>query len=397
MGFQSLVFQKEQILNNVAKGAAANVNPRGLFFKPEGDRVYVAGAFADATSPSSNKGKIVEFNLSSSWDIGTLLNPSAPTVYTSSFLNTKDTVNDNVPQGVFFKPDGSRLFFVGEQTSKIYQFDLSENWNISSATVSANAAVQNGPRDLFWHPDGTVLYVCDNNLDQVKQYNVPTAWDITSISGYGGGTLTETSNADFSTAPGAPAIGSIEAFSIKPDGKTVFLLEQAGTDTLHEFLLNSPWTFRTISGNPDVTYVNSTTIINTSEDSNRGMFIRDDGKFLYAAGVNTEGIQQYTMLSNNKNDFNLKFQGTHLIYENEYQCTVDEHEYNFTLNPSARKNRNTNSQDLATFATGSTFKPYVTTIGLYNEEGELLVVGKLGQATRMSDETDTTFVIRWDK
>ena len=97
----------DQVTQNTAQNIvatyAANVNPRGLFFKPEGDRVYVAGAFADATSPSSNKGKIVEFNLSSSWDIGTLLNPSAPTVYTSSFLNTKDTVNDNVPQGVFFR------------------------------------------------------------------------------------------------------------------------------------------------------------------------------------------------------------------------------------------------------------------------------------------------------
>ena len=27
---------------------------------------------------------------------------------------------------------------------------------------------------------------------------------------------------------------------------------------------------------------------------------------------------------------------------------------------------------------------------------ELLVVGKLGQPVRMSDETDTTFIIRWD-
>ena len=86
-----------------------------------------------------------------------------------------------------------------------------------------------------------------------------------------------------------------------------------------------------------------------------------------------------------------------LIYENEYQCTIEEHEFNHTLNPSARKNRNTNSQELANFATGSNFKPYITTVGLYNEVGELLVVGKLGQPTRTSDETDTTLIIRWDK
>jgi len=94
---------------------------------------------------------------------------------------------------------------------------------------------------------------------------------------------------------------------------------------------------------------------------------------------------------------NIKFQGTHLIYENEYQCTIEEHEFNYTLNTSARKNRNLTSQNIASFATGSNFKPYVTTVGLYNEEGEMLVVGKLGQPTRMSDETDTTLIVRWDK
>ena len=53
------------------------------------------------------------------------------------------------------------------------------------------------------------------------------------------------------------------------------------------------------------------------------------------------------------------------------------------MNPSTRKNRNLNCQELSNFSTGSNFKPYVTTVGLYNEEGEMLVVGKLGQPTRM--------------
>ena len=92
----------------------------------------------------------------------------------------------------------------------------------------------------------------------------------------------------------------------------------------------------------------------------------------------------------------LKFQGSHLIYENEYKCTIDEYEYNDTLNPSARKLKSFKSPDLANFASGSLFKPYITTIGLYNKNNELLVVGKLGQPIRTSNETDTTIVLRWD-
>ena len=93
---------------------------------------------------------------------------------------------------------------------------------------------------------------------------------------------------------------------------------------------------------------------------------------------------------------NIKFKNIHPIYENEYQCTINADEYNFTHNISTRKIKSDQKPDLANFATSSLFKPYVTTIGLYNENNELLVVGKLGQPVRMSDETDTTFVLRWD-
>ena len=93
---------------------------------------------------------------------------------------------------------------------------------------------------------------------------------------------------------------------------------------------------------------------------------------------------------------NIKFQGSHLIYENEYKCTIDEFEFNNTLNPTARENKSPQEENIANFATGSLFKPYITTIGLYNKNNELLVVGKLGQPVRTSNETDTTLVVRWD-
>ena len=85
-----------------------------------------------------------------------------------------------------------------------------------------------------------------------------------------------------------------------------------------------------------------------------------------------------------------------MIYEHEYQCTAEVSEFNDTTNITARKIKSFENDQLAGFATGSNFKPYVTTIGLFNEENELLVIGKLGQPIRMSDETDTTFIVRFD-
>ena len=101
------------------------------------------------------------------------------------------------------------------------------------------------------------------------------------------------------------------------------------------------------------------------------------------------------ILKNGKIDA-LSYKNTHLITENEYQCTVNENEFEFTRNISARKVPFNDDEDLANFATGSNFKPYITTIGLYDENANLLVVGKLGQPVRASSETDTTFIIRFD-
>jgi hypothetical protein len=92
----------------------------------------------------------------------------------------------------------------------------------------------------------------------------------------------------------------------------------------------------------------------------------------------------------------INFKNTLPLVENEYQCTVDEHDFNFTNNVSTRCITNEEHEHLANFATGSNFKPYVTTVGLYSDHEELLVVGKLGQPVKMSDETDTTFILRWD-
>jgi hypothetical protein len=89
----------------------------------------------------------------------------------------------------------------------------------------------------------------------------------------------------------------------------------------------------------------------------------------------------------------LSFMSSYRIYENQYKCTVRENEFNYTQNPSARSG---SGEFYYSFVTGSFFSPYVTTIGLYNDAKELLVVGKLSQPIPISLETDTTFIVNFD-
>ena len=96
------------------------------------------------------------------------------------------------------------------------------------------------------------------------------------------------------------------------------------------------------------------------------------------------------------------FSSSYTIYETQYKCTIGETEFNFSQNPSiisssVTNNVNTSSGVPYDFATGSYFSPYVTTIGMYNNDHELLAVGKLAQPLPTSQTTDTTILVNIDR
>jgi len=50
---------------------------------------------------------------------------------------------------------------------------------------------------------------------------------------------------------------------------------------------------------------------------------------------------------------------------------------------------------LTGFVSGSIL-PYITTVGLYNNRGQLLAVGKLAQAVQKRNDVPTNIILRWD-
>jgi hypothetical protein len=90
----------------------------------------------------------------------------------------------------------------------------------------------------------------------------------------------------------------------------------------------------------------------------------------------------------------LTWQSSHPIYTYNYHCPIKENEFNFSQNPSAIKNGTTGS--IADNVTGSYFNPYFTTVGLYNDANELVAVGKMGQPVPVSDNNETTVVVKLD-
>ena len=124
-------------------------------------------------------------------------------------------------------------------------------------------------------------------------------------------------------------------------------------------------------------------------------FYPNVGNILYAQGVCVITSQDYiNYITSSTAVWSLTSEYT--IYQNEIRCHVNENDFNYTLNKSTLDYRGYYSGSYQVFATTSDFTPYATTIGLYNDNNELLVVGKLSTPYPIPSNTDVTFVVRYD-
>lgn len=89
----------------------------------------------------------------------------------------------------------------------------------------------------------------------------------------------------------------------------------------------------------------------------------------------------------------LSWQASQPIYTYNYHCPIKEDEYNFSLNPSAKQDQ---SGSISDNISGSYFNPYFTTVGLYNDANELIAVGKMAQPIPVSNNNETTVVVKLD-
>jgi hypothetical protein len=86
------------------------------------------------------------------------------------------------------------------------------------------------------------------------------------------------------------------------------------------------------------------------------------------------------------------FESTYTIHETQYKCTIRESEFNLSYNPSLLS-----GSTLHDYATGSFFAPYITTVGLYDGQQNLLAVAKLSQPLPSSPTTDMNIIINIDR
>ena len=94
-----------------------------------------------------------------------------------------------------------------------------------------------------------------------------------------------------------------------------------------------------------------------------------------------------------KTPFTASYRSTVTIHELSVVTRLDAGDFNMSTNVTLTAD---DDSTYRSFATGSSFAPYITTIGLYNDAGQLLAIGKLAQPIKKRDDVDMNFLIRLD-
>lgn len=240
----------------------------GLFFKPDGSKMFVGGTGSDV---------VREYSLSTAWAIETAS-------FTTSFsVSSQDTgIGD-----LFFRNDGSaddgkKMYVLGSQNDRLYAYDLTTAWDISTASFDQYIYVGTeapSPAGLAFASDGSKFYVSCNNTDKIYEYDLNTDWDIS----------TESFNQSVSTLPKAAAPQGIE---LSPTGDRLYVVDVTG-DNIHQYTLSPD--FDISSASFDVSFGPEGELKNKYYGGMQSLRFKSDGSKLFVVDSSLDAAWAFTI------------------------------------------------------------------------------------------------------
>lgn len=232
-----------------------------IFFKPDGTVLYVMGETGDA---------INQYSLSTAWDISTAS-------YVQNFSVAAQEIN---PRGLFFKSDGSKMFVCGIDGDDVNEYTLSTAWDISTAVFSQNfsiAAQETAPGAISFKGDGTKMFIGGAIGDSIYEYTLSTPWDVSTAS------YTQS----FSVASQETNIGGLQ---FSTDGTEMFIVGTI-SDSVFRYSLSTAWDISTAS------YSSVSFSVAAQSTTPTGLFFKPDGKKMYVINVGNDTVYQYSTAS----------------------------------------------------------------------------------------------------
>ena len=277
-----------------------------------------------------------------------------------------DANGQNIPHGVAFNSDGTKMYIIGASANRVIQYTLSTPFDISEATLLAGSICTEGFTDdglkITFNSDGSKFFLVDDATQDVEILTLTTAYDISTCS--------NTGSKDFGTT-------NLRDLKFSNDGKKVFLYDQGGTHSLKQYSLSSAFDISNPTLVTTYTGTSSKTLKQLTGNSNRvnGLAFSSDGTKMFVtndtkiteftlsnpfdlSNVTSEGREDISdQITNNKisgiafnNDGSKMF-----IVDSKTGFTSDIHEYNLTCGFGVKKciDPTANKDDVASIETQS--------------------------------------------
>ena len=141
--------------------------------------------------------------------------------------------------------------------------------------------------------------------------------------------------------------------------------------------------------------LNATEVGYLSDRTEGGTFSQTPvvGNIFEKQGIGVISTIDYRYHSMINYPFTASYKSTVTLYELGVVARLSQGDFNMSTNVTLTKDDN---QSYRGFVSGSDFAPYVTSIGLYNDAGQLLAIAKLAQPIRKRNDIDVNFLVRID-
>ena len=194
----------------------------------------------------------------------------------SSFVGQKnwDNSQQRIPTGVLFNPNGTKMYSTGISQNKIYMYNLTTPFTVTTATYASKLCSLVDEHDALmfrFNSNGTAIFVLDTlATETIDKYSSTTAYDISTCSFVAG------SSQDFG--------GGLEmrSFAFSNDGQKIFIFDKKGNSDKHsikQYSLSSAFDL----SNPTLTtdYLGHNGDLNSIEQFSQGLEFSSDGTKMF--------------------------------------------------------------------------------------------------------------------
>ena len=146
-------------------------DPRGVAFNSDGTKMFVVGK----TNNGDNKAYVNEYTLSTGFDVSTAS-------HVDGFLIASQ---ENLPTGLAFSNDGTKMFVVGNTGDDVNEYTLSTGFDVSTASYVDAFSVtsqETVPIGIAFNSDGSKMFIAGENGDEVNEYTLTTTFDVSTAS-----------------------------------------------------------------------------------------------------------------------------------------------------------------------------------------------------------------------